>query len=190
LTGISNYAGPLSGKRLEILQEITPGIKRVLVLVAPQESVAEMSFQSLAEAAPKLGIELVRHDVTSKEEIEQRLKAMPKGAVDAIYYNPSNLVGAHLDLLIHKAKEDRIPLSVTDTSMVERGGLVSYGPDMRLLGIQAAKLMAKILKGAKPAEMPIQTPEQLPLAINLTTAKAIGLDIPRNILERTVRFVE
>jgi putative ABC transport system substrate-binding protein len=190
VTGITSYVGPLSGKRLEVLQEIAPGIKRVLVLVAPQESVAEVSFQLLAEAAPKLGIELLRHDVRSLEEIAQTLQAVPKGAVDAIYYNPSNLVGAHLDLLIHKAKEDRIPLAVSDTSMVERGALVTYGPDMRLLGMQAAKLVAKIMKGAKPSEMPVQTPEQLPLAINLTTAKAIGLDIPRSILERTDRFVE
>ncbi len=190
VTGITSYAGLLTGKRLEILQEIAPGIKRVLVLVAPQEKVAEMSFQFLTEAAPKFGIELLRHDVSSKEELEQKLKAVPKGAVDAIYYNPSNLVGACLDLLVRKAKEDRIPLAVTDLSMVQQGALVSYGPDMRLLGTQAAKLVAKILKGEKPSEMPIQTPEQLPLAINLSTAKAIGLDIPPGILERAERVVE
>ena len=136
VTGITSYAGLLTGKRLEILQEIAPGIKRVLVLVAPQEKVAEMSFQFLTEAAPKFGIELIRHDVSSKEELEQKLKAVPRGAVDAIYYNPSNLVGAHLDLLVRKAKEDRMPLTVTDLSMVQQGALVSYGPDMRLLGTQ------------------------------------------------------
>jgi putative ABC transport system substrate-binding protein len=190
VTGITSYAGLLTGKRLEILQEIAPGIKRVLVLVAPQEKVAEMSFQFLTEAAPKFGIELIRHDVSSKEELEQKLKAVPRGAVDAIYYNPSNLVGAHLDLLVRKAKEDRMPLTVTDLSMVQQGALVSYGPDMRLLGIQAAKLVDKVLKGAKPSEMPIQTPEQLSLAINLSTAKAIGLDIPAGILERAERVVE
>jgi putative ABC transport system substrate-binding protein len=190
VTGISNYAGPLSGKRLEILQEIVPGIKRALVLVAPQESVATVSFQFLAEAAPKLGIELLRHDVRSREEIEQALQAVPKGAVDAIYFVPSTLVGTHIALLIHKAKEDRVPLAVTEHPMVEQGALVSYGADMRLLGVQAAKLVAKILKGAKPSEIPIQTPDQLLLTINLTTAKAIGLDIPRDILERTDRIVE
>jgi len=110
--------------------------------------------------------------------------------VDAIYFVPSNLVGTHMDLLIHKATEDRIPLSVTEQPMVEQGALVSYGADLRLLGMQAAKLVAKILKGAKPAELPIQTPEQLLLAVNLTTAKAIGLDIPSSILERTERVVE
>jgi putative ABC transport system substrate-binding protein len=190
LTGITNSAGPLSGKRLELLQEIAPGIKRVLALVVPHEKAAEVTIQFLAEAAPKLGIELLRHDVTSKEEIEQSLKTLPKGAVDAIYYVPSSLAGTNLNLLIHKANEDKIPLTVTDYSMVEQGALVSYGADLRLLGIQAAKLVAKIMKGAKPSEMPVQTPEQLPLALNLATAKAIGLDIPRNILERIDRFVE
>jgi putative ABC transport system substrate-binding protein len=190
LTGISNYSGPLSGKRLELLQEIVPGIKRVLVLVAPQDSVAEVSFHALAEVAPKLGIELRRHDVTSKEEIEQILKALPKGAVDAICHIPSSLVGTHLDLLIDKAKEDRIPLAVHEHSMVERGALVSYGADFRLLGIQAAKLVAKIMSGAKPSELRIQTPEQQLLTLNLTTAKAIGLNIPLSILERAERIVE
>src|SRR6266851_8831643 len=77
VTGVSTYAGQLSGKRLEILQEIVPGIKRVLVPVAPRESASEVSFQSLAEAAPKLGIELLRRDVTSKAELEQMLNALP-----------------------------------------------------------------------------------------------------------------
>ena len=190
LTGITNSAGPLSGKRLELLQEIVPGIKRVLVLVAPQESVAQVSFQFLVELAPKLGIALLRRDVTSREEIEQTLKALPQGAVDAIYHVPSSLVGAHIDLLIRKSKEDKIPLTVHEDSMVEQGALVSYGANIRLIGMQAAKIMAKIFKGVKPAEIPVQTPEKLALAINLTTARAIGLDIPRSVLERTDRLVE
>jgi putative ABC transport system substrate-binding protein len=190
VTGISTQAGPISGKRLEVLQEVVPGIKRVLILVAPEDSVAMVSFRFLAETAPKLGIELVRHDVTSKEEIEQSLQAVPRGAVDAIYHVPSSLVGSHIELLIRKAKEDRIPLSVPNTSMVELGALVSYGTEFRQLGIQAARLVAKILRGARPSELPIQTPEQLLLTINLTTARAIGLDIPRSILERAERVVE
>jgi ABC-type uncharacterized transport system substrate-binding protein len=190
LTGITNHAGPLSGKRLEILQEIAPRIQHVLVLVAPQESVATVSFQFLAEAAPKLGIELRRHGVTSKEDIEQILRAVPKGAVDAIYFVPSTLVGTHIALLIHKAKEDRIPLAATEHIMVEQGALVSYGADLRLVGMQAAKLVAKILKGAKPSELSIQTLEKLILTVNFTTARAIGLAIPRSILERTDHFVE
>jgi putative tryptophan/tyrosine transport system substrate-binding protein len=142
LTGITNYAGPLSGKRLEILREVAPRIQRVLVLVASRESVAELSFKFLAETAPKLGIELLRRDVTSVDDIEQLIKALPKGAVDAIYHVPSSLVGTHVGLLVHKAEEDRVPLAPTDYSMVELGALVSYGSDIRLLGVQAAKLVA------------------------------------------------
>ena len=190
LTGISSYAGPLSGKRLEVLQEVAPEIKRVLVLMTPHESIAEMSFQSLAEVAPKLGIELLRYDVSSKADMEQRLKDLPRGAVDAIYFVPSNLLLSHLDLLIHKAREDKIPLSVSEVSMVERGALVSYGTDLRRLGVQAARLVTKIMKGVKPSEMPVQMPEQLVLTVNLTTAKAIRLDVPPGILERAERLVE
>ena len=190
LTGISSYAGPLSGKRLEVLQEVAPEIKRVLVLMTPHESIAEMSFQSLAEVAPKLGIELLRYDVSSKADMEQRLKDLPRGAVDAIYFVPSNLLLSHLDLLIHKAREDKIPLSVSEVSMVERGALVSYGTDLRRLGVQAARLVTKIMKGGKPSEMPVQMPEQLVLTVNLATAKTIGLDIPGSILERVERLVE
>src|SRR5262249_55158693 len=135
-------------------------------------------------------IELVRRDVSSKEELEQSLEAVPRGTVDAIFLVPASLVATHIALLIDKAKQDNIPLAATETSMVEQGALVSYGPDLRLLGIQAAKLVARVIKGARPSEMPIQTPEHLPLAINLTTARAIGLDIPLSILERTERIVE
>ena len=190
LTGISTSSGLLSGKRLEILQEISPQIKRVLLLVAAQEGGAEVSFQSQAEVAPKLGIELLRHDVHSKEDIVQTLNALPNGAVDAISLVPSSLVAGNIDLLIHKAKEARMPLIVHEVSMVERGALVSYGADYRLIGIQAAKLVAKVLLGAKPSELPIQTPDKLLLAINLSTARSIGLDIPGLILERTDHFVE
>src|SRR5262249_32622698 len=145
LTGISSFSSLLTGKRLELLQEVAPGIKRVLALVAPQEREAEGACPGPAEAAPQLGVELRRHDVRSQEEVSQRLQALPKGAVDAIYFVPSILVGTNIELLVHKAKEDRIPLAVIETSMVERGALVSYGADYRLLGLQAAKLVAKIV---------------------------------------------
>jgi putative tryptophan/tyrosine transport system substrate-binding protein len=190
LTGVTNSAAPLSGKRLDLLKTMVPGVKHALVLVAPQENVSEVSFTFLVEAAPRLGIELLRRDVSSRAEIEQTLQALPQGAIDAIYHVPSNLVGAHIDLLIQRAIEDRIPLSVHEDAMVAQGALISYGADIRLLGRQAAKLVAKILTGVKPAEIPVQTAEKPLLVINLSTAKAIGLDIPRAILEQTDRFVE
>ena len=128
--------------------------------------------------------------MTSKEEIEKVLSGTPKGSVDAIYHIPSTLVGSHIGLFIAKAEQDRIPLVVHETSLVEQGALVSYGGDFRLVGAQAAKLVVKVLKGVKPSEIPAQTPEKLLLAINLRTAKAIGLKIPREVLERTDRLFE
>jgi putative ABC transport system substrate-binding protein len=190
LTGVRTYDRLLSGKRLEILKEIAPHSERILTVVAANEPMAVASFQSLRDAAQKLAIQIIRRDVTNKEEIEQVLQTLPKGSVDAIYYIPSNLVSAYIDLLITKAREDRLPMIVLQNYMVDKGALVSYGSDARMMGIQAAKLVAKVLRGAKPSEIPIQTTEQLLPAINLTTAKAIGLDIPRGILERTDRFVE
>ena len=190
LTGVSVYSGPLSGKRLELLQEIAPGIKRILAVVAAKESIAESAFQTLDETAKKLAIQVLRRDVTTRAEIEQVLRDTPTGAVDAIYHVPSALVTGYIDPLIQKAKLEKIPLMAHEESIVENGALASYGANFRLQGAQAAKLVAKVLQGAHPAEIPIQTPEKLTLTLNLTTAKAIGLTLSHSILERADRLVE
>jgi putative tryptophan/tyrosine transport system substrate-binding protein len=112
LTGVSVYSGPLSGKRLEILREIAPGIKRILAVVAVKESIAESAFQVLDETAKKLAIQVLRHDVTTREEIEHVLRETPPGAVDAIYHVPSALTTGHIELFIQKAKQEKLPLMV------------------------------------------------------------------------------
>ena len=190
LTGVSNSAAPLTGKRLEVLREMAPGVKRVLAVVAAKESVAEISFQFLEETAKKLGIQLVRRDVATKEEIEKALLETPRGSVDAIVHVPSGLVSAHIKPLIEKAKGDRLPLIVHEESMVRMGALVSYGADFHHMGAQAAKIVVKVLKGAKPADIPVEAPEMLLLSINLATAKAIGLKVPRSVVERAHRLEE
>jgi putative ABC transport system substrate-binding protein len=190
LTGVSHYAARVSGKRLEILKEIAPHITSILTIVSANERVAEESFRFLQEAAEKLAVHTVRRDVTEKGEIEQILRALPQGSVDAVYHIPSSLVGANIDQLIAKAREDKLPMVVHESAMVEKGALVSYGSDARLTGIQAAELMVMILQGTKPADIPIQIPEQLHLAVNLSTARAISLKIPRNLLERVDQLVE
>ena len=96
----------------------------------------------------------------------------------------------HVDALIKKAKQERLPLIVNQQSVVEKGALASYGGDFHLFGLQAAKLVAKILNGAKPSEIPIETPDRFVLTINLSTAKAIGLKIPRTVLEGADKLVE
>ncbi len=190
LTGVSTYSGPLTGKRLELLREIAPEIKRILAVVAMNEANAQAAFERLAVVAQKLEIQVLRRDVTTREEIEQVLSAMSPGSVEAIFHVPSFLVSAHIDLLMQKAKQEKLPLIVHEDSMVDKGALVSYGGHSHPMGIQAAKLVAKLLEGAQPAQLPIQTPDKFIMTINLATAKAIGLALPRHILERADRWVE
>jgi putative ABC transport system substrate-binding protein len=96
----------------------------------------------------------------------------------------------NIDLLIEKSKSDRIPMAVSDESLVERGALFSHGPSTRLIGLQAASLVDKVLKGTKPSEIVVETPNRFFLTVNLATAKTIGLKVPRAILERADRLIE
>src|SRR5712691_3298596 len=190
LTGVSTYSGPLTGKRLELLREIAPEIKHILAVVAMNEANAQAAFERLAAVAQKLEIQVLRRDVTTREEIEQVLSAMSPGSVEAMYHVPSFLVSAHIDLLVRKAKQEKLPLIVHEDSMVDQGALVSYGGHSRPMGVQAARLVAKILEGTHPAQLPIQTPDKFIMTINLATAKAIDLTLSRHILERADRLVE
>jgi putative ABC transport system substrate-binding protein len=189
LTGVSSYSAPLSGKRLALLKEIAPKTKEVLAIVSAKENSAQVSAQFLEDAAKKLNIQVHRRDVGRTEEIEKALAEKP-ATTDAIFHVASVLIGNHIDALIAASRRDRLPLMVNQESMVRDGALASYGGDFRLSGVQAAKLVVKLLKGAKPSDIPIETPERLILAINVTAAKAIGLKIPRNLLERADRLLE
>jgi len=189
LTGVSVYSGPLSGKRLEILKEIAPNVRRILCVVG-NDSIAEVSFGIAQKTADQFGLVLIRRNVASRDDIIRELSAMPKGTFDAIYHVPSSLVSAHLKLLIQRAKEDRIALMAHEDDFVAAGALASYGADYRRMGAQTARVVDKILSGVAPAEIPIQVPDKLFLAINLATAKAIGVKPPLTVLERADRIVE
>ena len=189
LTGVSVYSGPLSGKRLEILKEIAPNVRRILCVVG-NDSIAEISFGIAQKTADQFGLVLIRRNVASRDDIIRELSAMPKGTFDAIYHVPSSLVSAHLKLLIQRAKEDRIALMAHEDDFVSAGALASYGADYRRMGAQTARVVDKILSGVAPAEIPIQVPDKLFLAINLATARAIGVKPPLTVLERADRIVE
>jgi len=189
LTGLSVYSGPLSGKRLEILKEIAPGSRRVLCLVA-RESIAEISFSLAQRTAEQLGLSLIRRDVASRDDIVRELGALPKGSFDAIYHVPSGLVTAHIGLLIQRSREDKVALMAHEDELVAAGALASYGANYRRMGQQTARVVDRVLGGVAPAEIPIQIPDKLTLAINLVTARTIGLKPPLAILERAERIVE
>jgi putative ABC transport system substrate-binding protein len=190
LTGVSSYAGPISGKRLEMLKEIAPRTKRVLTLVDPNDAGSRIAFEYLEKAAAKLRVNLLRREATNRQEVERVMAAVGKDSVDAICFIPSNVIGAQFDLFLKKSREDKLPFVAAEATWVEKGALFSYAADFRLVGAQAARLVAKILKGEKPSDIPTETPEKLLFVLNLTTAKSIGLKIPRAALERVDRVVK
>jgi ABC-type uncharacterized transport system substrate-binding protein len=190
IVGISNAAIPLTGKRLEVLQQMAPQIKKVLAIVAANELISLASYDALQETADKLGIDVIRRDITTLGDVQDVLQNVPQGSVDAIYLIPASVMVAHIDLLIAKARQDKLPLVVHEADMVKQGALLSYGSDARAQGLQAAKLVAKVLRGAKPSDLPIQMPEQLRLVLNLRTAREIGLTIPLSVMERVDDIVE
>jgi putative tryptophan/tyrosine transport system substrate-binding protein len=190
LTGVMTGADAISGKRLELLLQVAPKAKRLLTLVSSKENIALSSFKFLETSATKLGVNLVRRDVASEDDIERALLDTPKGSIDTIYHIPSVVVGSHVTLLIEKAKKDRIPMVAQEESIAKKGALLTYGADFQFVGMQAARLAAKILKGGKPSDIPSETPERLLLVVNQSTAKAIGVKIPRDILEQADRIIE
>ncbi len=160
VTGVTSISDSLSGKRLEVLLEIAPKVKRVLAIVSPKESISTSSFRSLEPAAKKFGIQLIRRDASDRQEIADALDKMPRGGADAIFFIPSLVSRTNIDLLVQRANGEKIPLVVTEEALLDRGALLSYGPNLRLLGGQAADLVDKILHGAKPGEIMIEGPER------------------------------
>lgn len=190
LTGVSNNVAPLSGKRLELMKRMIPGIKRGLAVVSVKEIIAQKSFQFLAESAKRFDVQLIRRDVTTRDELEEVLLDTPRGSVDAIILVPAILMRNQIGLLVKKALKDRLPLGVHTEELVKKGALISYGEDSQLIGAQTARIVVKVLKGIQPSEIPIETPERPVLVVNRTTAKTIGLKIPREFLEQVDRVVE
>jgi putative ABC transport system substrate-binding protein len=189
VTGVSTQTALLTAKRLELIKDLAPRAKSVLVLVSINEASAKVGLPYLDEPAQKMGLRLVRSDVNGAEDLE-KLLAEKWSNVDAIFPMPSVLVGKNIHGLIVKANKQRLPLIVYEESWVQAGALASFGTDYRLLGAQAAKLVVKVLKGTKPADIPIEIPDPLVLTINRSAAKAMGLKIRDNILERADRIFD
>ena len=178
LTGVTAHTAYLSGKRLEVLKAIIPQVRKVLAIVSTKEVVAQISLKQLEDASLKLGVKIIHQDVANTEDLEKLLARRWAGEVDAVFHLPSIFVEKSMERLTDKFNKERLPVIVHDDSLLRMGALASYGTDFRLLGFQSAKLVAKVLKGIKPSDIPIETPDQLVLTINQRNAKAIGLKIP------------
>jgi putative ABC transport system substrate-binding protein len=188
VTGVSSSAAFLSGKRLELLREIAPWSKQILMIVSANESIGQTSAVEAKKAARKMALHVVRRDVRRFDNMEKLL--LEKWSGRAVLLLPGALTGRFVERIIDKAKRERLPLVAYEDTLVKLGALASYGSDRHLTGLQAAKLVANILKGTKPADMPIETPDRFILSVNLATAKAIGLKFPKTVLKRVDRLVE
>jgi putative ABC transport system substrate-binding protein len=169
-------------RRLEQLQRIVPTIKRIYLPYNPGDDASKVAVQTLQEVAPKLGVDLVLKEVRTAEEIVALTKDMP-GNIDAIFIPPGTLVGSHIDKFIAASISIKLPLSAPITSQADAGALMAYGFSQIEIGKQAARLTDRILKGAKPADLPVETAEYF-LVINMKTAVSIGLPISDEMLRQ------
>lgn len=189
ITGVADLDAALVPKRMEIFRELIPGLKRVLV---PYDATIADAVAHLAvhrEAARRLGLTLVERPVRSEEEARATITGLRKGDADGIFavrFLSSNIPGFILEV----ASRGVMPTMFTSGFFVERGGLASYAADLSALGKQSARMVDKILKGARPAELPVEQSTKFELVLNLKTARTLELTIPPTLLLRADRFVE
>jgi putative tryptophan/tyrosine transport system substrate-binding protein len=189
-TGFISFEYVLSGKWLELLKQIAPGVTRVAVLRDPEISGGTGQFGAIQSVAPSFGVELSPINVRDAGEIERAIAAFARSSNGGLILTASGLAMVHRDLIIALAARHKLPTIYYYRIFVSAGGLVSYGPDPHNQYRLAASYVDRILKGEKPADLPVQAPTKLELAINLTTAKALGLTVPPTLLARADEVIE
>lgn len=189
VTGLSNQAADVASKRLEFLREAVPSLRRLAVMlnVGFPQAVLEMGRVQLA--ARRLSLEVTPLEIRGAEDIDPAFEALNAKA-DALYVVDDALVTANRKRIVNLALEARLPEIFNNGSFVQAGGLMSYGPNFPDLYRRADDLVDKILRGAKPADIPVEQPTKFDLVINLKTAKALGLTIPQNVLAVANEVVE
>jgi putative ABC transport system substrate-binding protein len=184
ITGLANLAGDLMGKRLELLKQVAPKISRVAVMWNPGSHVEPIGFRATLAAAAALGLEIQSIEVRTPDEHAAAFATMAANRPDALLIGVNPVNSKNVTLIADFALKNRIPSIADERSFAEAGVLVSYGPSFIDTFRQAATYVDKILKGAKPADLPIQQPTLIEFVINLKTAKAIGVAIPQSLLLR------
>ncbi len=184
-TGFTNMEYGMSGKYLELLKEIAPDMARAAVLRDPTIPQGIGQFGAIQAVAPSFGVELRPIDVHDAPEIERAITAFARSSNGGLIVTGSALTAVHRNLIIMLAARHKLPAVYWDSFFVTGGGLLSYGPNSIDPHRRAAGYVDRILKGAKPADLPVQAPTKYELAINLKTARALGLTVPPTLLART-----
>jgi putative tryptophan/tyrosine transport system substrate-binding protein len=189
-TGFLMFEYGLSGKWLEVLKQIVPGVKRVAVLRDATIASGIGQFGAIQSAAPSLGMEATPVNVRDVDEIERDIAAFARSPNGGVVVPASPEASRHRDLIITLAARHRLPAVYASRYFVIDGGLISYGPDTIDQYRAAAGYVDRVLKGEKPADLPVQAPTKYELVINLKTAKALGLDVPATLLARADEVIE
>ena len=189
ITGIADLSVELAPKRMEIFREIVPGLKRVLFVYDAANAEADTILRLHRDAARRLGLTLVERPVRTQDEAQAAIAGARKGDADGIL-SPRLLSLNIPGFILEVGAKGAVPTMFHGPFYVERGGLASYSASYHELGRQAAHLVDKILKGTKPADLPVQQPTKFELIINLKTAKALGLTIPPAVLMRADRVIQ
>jgi putative tryptophan/tyrosine transport system substrate-binding protein len=189
-TGFSQFEFGIGAKWLELLKELAPGVKRVGVIRDPRLTVGTGQFGAIQSAAPSFGVELTPLNVRDPAEIERVISAFARIENGGLIVTGSALAVVHRQLIIALAARHKLPAVYFAHYHVKDGGLASYGPDLVDEYRRAASYVDRILKGEKPADLPVQTPTKYELAINLKTAKALGLTVPLILQQRADEVIE
>ena len=189
-TGFTIFEYGMSGKWLELLKEIAPGVTRAAVLRDPAIASGIGQFAAVQAVAPSLGVELSPVDVRDAPEIERAVTAFARSGNGGMIVTASALATRHRDLIIKLAARYKLPAIYAGHWFVTDGGLLSYGPDYVAQFRQAAGYVDRVLKGEKPADLPVQSATKYETVINLKTAKTLGLDVPAPLLARADVVIE
>jgi putative ABC transport system substrate-binding protein len=189
VTGFTNIAADLTGKRLELLKQTVPKLSHVAVLWDPKNLGAARSWNDSQLSARELGLQLHSMEVSSADQYEGAFKEAIKARSAALAVTQHTLASSNQKLITDLATKNRLASMYFRGDFVERGGLMSYAADQVEPYRRAASMVDKILKGAKPADLPVEQPTKFELIINLKTAKQIGLTIPPNVLARADRVI-
>jgi putative ABC transport system substrate-binding protein len=191
ITGFTNVAPELSGKRLELLREAVPGLSRVSFLWNPDARGAVLDYKETESAARSLRLALQSIEVTRAEDLDRAFAAITEQHSQAlIVQGPNPIVYTNQGRIVSFAQRTRLPVMYPVREYVDAGGLMSYGSSQTDLFRRVATYVDKIIKGAKPADLPVEQPTKFELVINLRTAKALGLAIPQTLLLRADRVIE
>jgi len=189
VTGLSVQMTDLAGKRLELLREVVPGLRRLAIMVNPGASAAILEINEAQAAAKMLGLDIAAFEIRRAEDIVPAFEAL-KGRAEALYVVADPLITSNRLRINILALGARLPTMHSFREHVEAGGLMSYGPNFPDLFRRAVDFVHKILHGAKPGDIPVEQPTKFDFIINLTTAKALGIDLPPALLARADEVIE